>query len=73
MEKFIFFSNLIKKVTPSYIIESLHIKWHVSSLFSFNLDDYDLQLMEIKNPVSQNIRIKHLQYRNVGLRRALIS
>ena len=29
--------------------------------------------MEIKNPVSQNIRIKHLQYRNVNLRRALIS
>ena len=58
---------------PSYILESLHIKCHVSSLFCFNLDDYGLQLMEIKNPVSQNIRIKHLQYRNVDLRKALFS
>ena len=37
-------------MTPSYILESEHIKWHVSSLFCFNLDDYGLQLMEIKNP-----------------------
>src|SRR4029434_9770400 len=41
--------------------------------FCFDLDDYGLQLMEINNPVSQYITIKHLQYRNVDLRRALIS
>ena len=29
--------------------------------------------MEIKNPVSQNIRIKNLKYRNVDLRRGLIN
>ena len=60
-----FLSFNSKSDSESDFLESLHIKWHVSSLFCFNLDDYGLQLMEIKNPVSQNIRIKHLQYRNV--------
>ena len=56
-----FSRNLIQDVTPSYIIESLHIKWHVSSLLCCNIDDHGLQLMEIKNPVSQNIRIKNFK------------
>ncbi len=41
--KFIFFCNSFNKVTLSYILDYLHVWWS--------------ELMKVKNPVSQNIRI----------------
>ena len=35
------------------------IKYFKFNVFCFNLNDYGLHLMKIKNPVSQNIRIEH--------------
>lgn len=57
---------------PRNLIEKVINEFKCQAFSGFDFDDYGLQLMKIKDPVSQKIQIlpyikKDLQYRNVQL------
>ena len=60
MKYLIFFSEFNSK-SETFIYSRLITRKvkYLKRFFCFNLYDYGLQLMEIKNPVSQNIRTFH--------------
>lgn len=64
-EKVFYSCNLLQKVKPLSILDSLYIQWNIW-IFSFCLN--------LKNPASQNIRtFKDLKYRIVNIFRKVYS